>query len=48
MSAPDVTQKFVDLAVDPVSDTPEEFARFVREQLEFHRRLVEQLGIKFD
>ena len=48
MSAPDVMQKFVDLAVDPVSNTPEEFGRFVREQLETHRRLVTQLGIKFD
>jgi tripartite-type tricarboxylate transporter receptor subunit TctC len=48
MSAPDVMQKFVDLAVDPVSDTPEELDRFVREQLELHRRLVEKLGIKFD
>jgi tripartite-type tricarboxylate transporter receptor subunit TctC len=48
MSAPDVTQKFVDLAVDPVSDSPEEFRRFVAEQLEFHRGLVAKLGIKFD
>ena len=48
MSAPDVVQKFVDLAVDPVSNTPEDFRRFVAEQLEFHRTLVHQLGIKFD
>jgi tripartite-type tricarboxylate transporter receptor subunit TctC len=48
MSAPDVTQKFVDLAVDPVSDTPEEFGHFVREQLDTHRRLVEKLGIRFE
>ena len=48
MNAPDVTQKFVDLAVDPVTDTPEEFGRFVREQLDTHRRLVEKLGIRFE
>jgi tripartite-type tricarboxylate transporter receptor subunit TctC len=47
-SAPDVVQKFVDLAVDPVSDTPEEFGRFVREQLDYHRAAVEKLGIRFD
>ena len=47
-SAPDVVQKFVDLAVDPVSNTPEEFGRFVREQLEYHRAAVEKLGIRFD
>ena len=47
-SAPDVVQKFVELAVDPVSDTPEEFGRFVREQLEYHRSAVEKLGIRFD
>ena len=48
MNAPDVTQKFVDLAVDPVTDTPEEFGRFVREQFDTHRRLVEKLGIRFE
>ena len=48
MSAPDVTQKFVDLAVDPVSNTPEEFGRFVREQLDVHRQLIQKLGIRFD
>jgi tripartite-type tricarboxylate transporter receptor subunit TctC len=48
MSAPDVVQKFVDLAVDPVSDTPDEFRHFVAEQLQFHRTLVDKLGIKFD
>ena len=48
MSAPDVTQKFLELAVDPVSGTPEELRRFVAEQLEFHRIMVAKLGIKFD
>ena len=48
LSAPDVAHKFFDLAVDPASNTPEEFARFVRDQLELHRRLVAKPGIKFD
>ena len=48
MSAPDVTQRFVDLAVDPVTNTPEELRIFVADQLEFHRSMVTRLGIKFD
>ncbi len=48
MSAPDVTQRFVDLAVDPVTNTPEELRIFVADQLEFHRSMVTKLGIKFD
>ena len=48
MSSPDVAQKVLDLAVDPVSGTPEELRRFVVEQLEFHRNMVARLGIKFD
>ena len=36
------------LGYDPVSNTPEEFGRFVREQLASHRQLVEKLGIRFD
>ena len=48
MNSVDVTQRFVELAVDPVSGTPEELRRFVAEQLEFHRTMVAKLGIKFD
>ena len=48
MSAPDVTQRFVELAVDPVSGTPDELRRFVAAQLEFHRAMIAKLGIKFD
>ncbi|MEO8441859.1 MAG: tripartite tricarboxylate transporter substrate binding protein [Betaproteobacteria bacterium] len=48
MSAPDVAQRFVELAVDPVSGTPDELRRFVVAQLEFHRAMVAKLGLKFD
>ena len=48
MSSPDVTQKFLDIAVDPVSGTPDELRRFVAEQLVFHREMVAKLGLKFD
>ena len=48
MSSPDVTQKFLDIAVDPVSGTPDELRRFVAEQLAFHREMVAKLGLKFD
>ena len=48
VNSPEVAQKFFEIAVDPASNTAEEFARFVREQLAVHRRLVEKLGMKFD
>ncbi len=48
VKAPDVVQKFVALGVDPASNTPEEFASFIREQLALHRRVVQELGIRFD
>jgi len=48
MNSPDVAQRFVELAVDPVSGTPEELRRFVAAQLDFHRTMVAKLGIKFE
>ncbi len=48
VKAPEVTQKFVELGVDPASNSPEEFGKFIREQLALHRKLVQELGIKFE
>lgn len=48
MSSPDVVQRFLEIAVDPVSGTPDELRRFVAEQLAFHREMVARLGLRFD
>jgi len=43
-----VARKFVELGVDTASNSPDEFAQFIREQLTLHRKLVRELGIKFE
>jgi tripartite-type tricarboxylate transporter receptor subunit TctC len=47
-TAADVKQQLAQIGVDPANNSPEEFAAFIREQLEVHRRLVKELGIRFD
>ncbi|MFN7085487.1 MAG: Bug family tripartite tricarboxylate transporter substrate binding protein [Burkholderiales bacterium] len=42
----DVTQKFLQLGVDPAHDSPEEFGKFIADQLARHRKTVQELGIK--
>jgi tripartite-type tricarboxylate transporter receptor subunit TctC len=48
VSAADLKQKFVDIGVDATSNSPEEFGKFIREQLSLYRKVVRELGIKFD
>lgn len=48
VSAPDVAQKFLQLGVDPVHNTPEEFGRFVADQLVRYKAAVKELGIQAD
>jgi tripartite-type tricarboxylate transporter receptor subunit TctC len=48
VAAPDVAQKFLHLGVDPVSNTPEEFARFIADQLIRYKTAVRELGIHAD
>lgn len=48
VAAPDVAQKFLQLGVDPVSNAPEEFARFIADQLIRYRAAVRELGIRAD
>jgi len=48
MSSNDAKQQMAQIGVEPASTTPEEFDRFIREQLELHRKIVKDLGIKFD
>lgn len=48
VNSPDVAQKFLQLGVDPVHDTPEEFGRFIADQLARYRKAVRELDIKAD
>ena len=48
VSSPEVTQRFVEIGVDPERNSPEEFDRFIRDQLALHRKLVREEGIKFE
>ena len=48
VSSNDAKQQLAQIGVEPASTTPEEFDRFIREQLELHRKIVKDLGIKFD
>jgi tripartite-type tricarboxylate transporter receptor subunit TctC len=46
VSSQDVSQKFLQLGVDPVHSTPEEMAQFVADQLTRYRKAVKELDIK--
>lgn len=45
---PDAKQQLAQIGVEPAHTTPEAFDRFIREQLDLHRKVVKDLGIKFD
>ena len=48
VNAPDIAQKFLLLGVDPVRNSPEEFTRFIADQLVRYKTAVKELGIKAD
>lgn len=48
VTAPDIGQKFLQLGVDPVHNTPEEFGRFIADQLLRYKAAVRELGIQAD
>ena len=48
VSSQDVSQKFLQLGVDPVHSTPEEMEKFVADQLARYRKAVKELDIKAD
>jgi tripartite-type tricarboxylate transporter receptor subunit TctC len=43
--SPDVVAQFGKLGISPLPMTPEEFARFVRSEIEVYQRIVKQAGI---
>jgi tripartite-type tricarboxylate transporter receptor subunit TctC len=46
VTAPDIGQKFLQLGVDPVHNTPDEFGRFIADQLMRYKSAVKELGIQ--
>jgi tripartite-type tricarboxylate transporter receptor subunit TctC len=48
VNAPDIAQKFLQLGVDPVTNSPEEFAKFVADQFQRYKAAVKELGIQAD
>lgn len=46
VGAPDIAQKFLQLGVDPVHNTPDEFGRFIADQLLRYKNAVKELGIQ--
>ena len=48
LRSPDVQAQFVALGADPVGDSPEEFAAFVRRDMERYAKVVKLSGAKLD
>ena len=48
MQAPEIRERFVALGLEPVGNTPEEFAEFVRKQHERYGIAVRQAKVKLD
>jgi tripartite-type tricarboxylate transporter receptor subunit TctC len=48
LRAPDIQAQFIALGADPVGDSPEEFAAFVRRDMERYARVVKLSGAKVD
>src|SRR5687768_4341661 len=45
---PDILARFKQLSTDPVGNSPEEFAAFVRTELDKYARIIKAAGIKLD
>jgi tripartite-type tricarboxylate transporter receptor subunit TctC len=48
VAMPDVQRQLLDVGAEGVANTPEAFAKFIAEQLDSTRRVVKELGLKFD
>lgn len=48
VGAPEVQRQLLDVGAEGVANTPEAFAKFIAEQLASTRRVVKDLGLKFD
>jgi tripartite-type tricarboxylate transporter receptor subunit TctC len=48
VNAADTKQHLLNVGGEPSSNTPEAFDKFIRDQLELHRKIVREEGIKFE
>ncbi len=48
VNANEVKAQLAQIGVEPATNTPQEFDQFIREQLDLHRKIVKDLGIRFD
>ncbi len=48
VGAPELQRQLLDVGAEGVANTPEAFAKFIAEQLASTRRVVKELGLKFD
>jgi len=48
LRSPGIQAQFITLGADPVGDTPEEFAAFVRRDLQRYAKVVKLSGAKLD
>lgn len=48
LGLPDVRQRFNDLGIEPVGDTPEHFAQYIRSELAKYAKVVQQSGAHVD
>jgi tripartite-type tricarboxylate transporter receptor subunit TctC len=48
LKKPDIAKRLFELGLAPVGDTPEEFAAFIRADIEKWRRIVQQKGLTAD
>jgi tripartite-type tricarboxylate transporter receptor subunit TctC len=48
VGTPEVQRQLLDVGAEGVANTPEAFAKFIAEQLASTRRVVKELGLKFD
>jgi len=48
LAAPDVREKMINLGAEPVGNTPEEFAAYVKAEAAKYAKLVKASGAKVD
>ena len=46
LADPDVKKRFADLGVEAVSSTPDQFGKFIREEMGKYAKLIKEANIK--
>ena len=48
MHAADINERLATIAIDPVTNTPEEFADYIRQEIAKWGKVVREAGLKAD